>query len=684
MLTNLLGWIHASADSTEPETGRKFHRNIPLLVIDDEADQASVDTKEGAVNEDGELDEDHDPTTINRLIRSLLFSFAKCAYVAFTATPFANIYIHEQARTRDLGDDLFPRSFIINLPAASNYTGPARTFGVAEDEDAGLEAVSALPIVRFVGDHACSENPDETGGWMPPKLAGKTEHVPMHGGKRKVPPTLREALLCFLLSTTVRQLREAGPMFNSMLIHVVRYTKVQDIVKEEVEAELSEVVHRLQYGDGSRTPTLLEEMEALWDKDYKTTTAALGEDFTLPPWSQVAMALPRVAATVTVRSINGSALDALDYEQHRDTGLNIVAVGGDKLSRGLTLEGLTVSYFLRSSRMYDTLMQMGRWFGYKEKYLDVCRLFTTKEMYTWFEHIAAATEELRIEFDHMVSVGAMPKDYGLKVRSHPLMLITSAVKMRSGTELSLSYSGDISETIIFDTERTKVQENLNAANSLLRNLGKPRLEGSKAGGYLWESVETTQILQFLERYQTHPEARRADTRLLSRYIRRQNEQNELTTWSVLLASSGLGDAQDLSGSFDGRAVGGIQRDYHGEKMEGRYTIRRLVSPSDEGVDLEPAEWKKAHEQTIAAWTTSKRKNKSPEPPKVPSGKASRGARPKNRGLLLIYPLDGRTARTQEDVPVIGIALSFPESDTAKEISYRVNNVFSAAGDYDEI
>ena len=381
VLKNLLGWIHASADSKDPETGRKFHRHISLLVIDDEADQASVDTKVGAIDEDGLPDEDHDPARINRRIRSLLFSFEKSAYVGFTATPFANIYIHENAKTKDLGDDLFPRSFIVNLPAASNYAGAARIFGIPEDDDADLDAIKPLPIVRFVKDHAKSDDLDEAEGWMPPKLIDKTGHVPLYNGKRTIPPSLRKALMSFLLSTAVRSIREPGPLFNSMLIHVVRFTNVQNIVKEEVEAELSDMVSRLQHGDGARKPTLSEELRALWEEDYAPTTASFGSEHELPDWDSVAAALPRVAASILVRSINGSALDALDYEVHRETGLNIVAVGGDKLSRGLTLEGLTVSYFLRCSRMYDTLMQMGRWFGYKEKYLDVCRLFTTKELY---------------------------------------------------------------------------------------------------------------------------------------------------------------------------------------------------------------------------------------------------------------------------------------------------------------
>jgi hypothetical protein len=683
VLKHLLGWIHHSADSKNVETGRKFHRHIPLLVIDDEADQASVDTKSGAFDENGQPDPEHDPTRINRLVRSLLFSFEKSAYVGFTATPFANIYIHEQARTNELGEDLFPRSFIVNLPAPSNYAGAARIFGIVEDDDAGLSEVRPLPVVRLVEDHATSDGTRETEGWMPPRLLAKTGHVPLYGQRRQVPPSLRKALMSFMLSTTVRSIRETGTLFNSMLIHVVRFTNVQEIVREEVERELKDFVSRLQYGDGDRKPALLDEFQKLWETDYVVTTAAFGSERELPPWKEVAARLPRTAATVVVRSINGSALDALDYEQHRETGLNVVAVGGDKLSRGLTLEGLTVSYFLRSSRMYDTLMQMGRWFGYKEKYLDVCRLYTTAELHQWFKHIAAATEELRLEFDYMVNVGGTPRDYGLKVRSHPLMMVTSAVKMRSGTELSLSYAGDISETITFDIGQVHLQ-NLNSVNALLRALGEPEADGGRTKGYLWREVDTDRILQFLDGYLTHPEARRADTRLLSRYIRRQSDRNELRSWTVLLVSSGLSGAADLAVHFDGRDVGSIERESQKPTRPLRYTIRRLVSPTDEARDLSADEYQRALDFTVADWRASTRKNKSATTPKVPSGRGIRHARPKQRGSLMLYPLDGTTAGTAGAVPVVGMAISFPASDTARAIEYTVNNVFTTAGDYDDL
>ena len=103
----------------------------------------------------------------------------------------------------------------------------------------------------------------------------------------------------------------------------------------------------------------------------------------------------------------GEAKDALEYRYadmqtrerlaHNETvpweerGEHVIAVGGDKLSRGLTLDGLSVSYYLRASQMYDTLMQMGRWFGYRDGYLDVCRIYTTQELAEWYRFIASAS-----------------------------------------------------------------------------------------------------------------------------------------------------------------------------------------------------------------------------------------------------------------------------------------------------
>jgi hypothetical protein len=689
VLRNLLGWIQSCADASDEVSGRRFISNVPLLVIDDEADLASIDTRQQEFDEFGSPDPEHDPARINGLIRQILRSFERVGYVGYTATPFANIFIHDRGQTRELGDDLFPRSFIVNIPPPSNYVGPARTFGIGANDDAGLEEIHALPVVRVVTDHADSDELDEENGWMPPKLVKRTAHRPVYDGKDCIPPSLREAILTFILTVTVRKLRESGPHHNSMLVHVVRYTNVQQLVAEQVERALREIAQRIQNGDGDRSPGILDELHNLWTRDFIPTNRrcqeVAGERAAprLPSWREVRARLKEAALSIHVRTINGSAGDILDYEENRLTGLNVIAVGGDKLSRGLTLEGLSVSYFLRASRMYDTLMQMGRWFGYRDGYLDVCRLYTAAELLEWFTHIAAASEELQREFQHMVNVGGTPKDYGLRVRSHPVMLVTSAVKMRNGTNMQLSFSGDISETIIFSRDPRWITQNLTAVANWLASLGGPVGGGSKTGGYTWSGVNVEQVVTFLSSYRSHEDALRANTALLSQYIKAQRENGELRNWTVRLVSSGKADA--VESEINGLPIGLVARaQYPEDSRPGRYTIRRLVSPSDEMIDLSEEQRKQALAVTVNDWEQDKDPKKRENPPEVPGGRQIRQIRPKVTGLILIYPLDPQRAGISDtSQPITGIAISFPRSDTAREIAYAVNNVFTRRGGDDD-
>jgi hypothetical protein len=686
VLDNLLSWIRSCADAEDPEYHRRYVRNVPMLLIDDEADIASIDTREQRFDQQGKPDPDHNPTEINKLIRKILGSFERVGYVGYTATPFANIYIHDGGRTRELGDDIFPRSFIISIPPASNYFGPARVFGIPPGDDAGLDEVPALPIVTPVSDHADSEFSNEEHGWVPPKLVAKTEHVPLFEGVRQIPPSLREAILVFVMAIAVRRLRSVNPLHNSMLVHVVRYTNPQAIVSEEIGSALNDIVQRLRHGDGDRTPTMRAEFRALWDGDVvpknHACAAILGAEVvrSLPKWDEVEGILLDSASSIKVRTINGTAGDVLDYDSHKETGLNVVAVGGDKLARGLTLEGLTVSYFLRASRMYDTLMQMGRWFGYRDGYIDLCRLYTAREIIEWFTHIATASEELRREFDLMVSAGGTPKDYGLKVRSHPVLLVTSAVKMRNGTQMRLSYSGDISETITFDRGTAWIARNFSATENWLLRLGAP---SSSDGGYTWTGKTAAEVLGFLGSYVSHADAIRANTGLLGRYIRKQNEQGELVDWTILLCSSNADTARMVT--VAGKSVSLFKRaEFPEQQRDDRYKIRRLVSPRDELRDLTESQRKAALDATIAAWEADPDKDPAAERPTAPSGRQVRIARPKTRALLMLYPLDPTNAHMGEEVkPIIGLAISFPNSDTAAEIVYTVNNVFTSNGDDDD-
>jgi hypothetical protein len=656
VLTNLVRWALNWADKNVQ--GRKIIKNSPLLVIDDEADNASVNTKEVKLDETGIPLEQQDPTAINKLIRKLLHSFEKTAYVGYTATPFANIFIHPQVKTNEDGDDLFPRHFIVNLPAPSNYIGPVQVFGLDSnsvvDSLGDLEGFTGLEIIRTVTDQ------DE---WIPTNH--KKDHVPPH-----LPESLKEAIRVFVLSCAVRFCRGQKTNHNSMLIHVTRYTDVQEWVTKLVSDELTSLHRQLRYSEGSALDQVLSKFEYLWNKDFVPTSkliigTKLQPHVPMPEWEDVKPLLYQVAAKIQVKKINGTAKDVLDY-WGSPNGLNIIAIGGDKLSRGLTLEGLSVSYYLRASKMYDTLMQMGRWFGYRPDYLDVCRLYTTDELVEWYKHITVASEELRNEFDYMADMGATPEEFGLKVRTHPTgLIITGANKMRNGTVMKLSFAGAISETYLFGKDKNIIRQNLQATEDLISGLGTYTIAKNN---FIWKQVESNKIIDFLSNYQSHKNARLANTKILVEYIQSQNKSAELESWAVALISKTKAEnsytiAKLEVGLTDRKNVSQIPSEY-------RLSKSRLLNPTDEMLDFPLA----VQEEIITITKERRKKAGKPETKTItPDGKVIRERRNPKNGLLLLYPLDPKTI--QGELPIIGFGISFPSSKYASLVEYKVNNVY---------
>jgi len=701
VLTNLLSWVEERvADAYEGTSGRRIVERIPLLLIDDEADHASVDTGEQTFDESGNPDPDYDPKRINSLIRRLLFAFEKSAYVGYTATPFANIFIHEKGRTAEEGEDLFPRSFIINLPAASNYVGPVRLFGLENADDPGSR-VEPLDLVRHVRDHAASQDPNERSGWMPPRH--RNGHVPVFNSGDEIPDSLKEAIHSFLLACAARKVRSAGPHHSSMLIHVTRYNSVQAHVRRQVEEYLVSLRRRIVYGEGAASGTLMAELRRLWHEDFVPATANVRQiigdaSITDIAWDDIRPLLAQVIQDVQTRQIDGSAGDILDYETHRETGFTVIAIGGDKLSRGLTLEGLMVSYFLRATRMYDTLMQMGRWFGYRAAHLDLCRLYTSPDLEEWFEHVTEASEELRREFDHMAAVGGTPRDYGLKVQSHPILMVTSRVKMRNSAELRLSFSGNVQETVVFYRHEERLRRNLQAAETLIRNMGtsfqqhpareRPAGRHRWEGTFMWEAVAGNSVISFLRDYSTHPDAVKVNARILADFIEKKMREDELVSWTVALLSG-----EDSAATVAGKTVRLIYRavntrcySLEQQKHDQRYLIRRLLAPRDEAIDLGKEEYAAALAMSIEEYELGRATARRSSPPDEPSGihirhvrglgRASSGvAGHPQRGLLLLYPLSPVPAEITFDGPVMGFGISFPASSTSTTVAYKVNNIY---------
>lgn len=704
VLRNLLRWVLHVRGEEVPGGKGKIIRGVPLLVIDDEADNASINTKDRK----GKQADDDDVTAINGRIRELLDAFEKSAYVGYTATPFANIFINPDAETPKHGEDLFPRSFILNVSPPSNYVSPSRVFGLDGDPDSGIEPKQELPLFRLVDD-----NEDV----FPPKHK-KDLHI------HELSDSLLRALHCFVLVCAARRARGQTEAHNSMLVHVTRFVDVQHQVAQLVQQQVDSIRRRLAIGEGERRQTLLSELQKLWQEEFEPTSAhirAMSSDENLPEvtWAQVAAELPEAAGRIEVKEINGHATDALDYVAHRQ-GFNVVAVGGDKLSRGLTLEGLSVSYFLRATQMYDTLMQMGRWFGYRPGYLDLCRLFTTEDLRRWYRHIALAEVELRREFDRMKAAGLTPRRYGLRVREHPGgLLVTAMNKMSHARTQRLSYAGDLVQTPTFSTDVNIVRANRKVVGDFLASIGGSGKAENEASAWLWKVKAKSLLNDLLPSLSVAPECWRLQKPELCEFIRRQSDAGELTDWTVALINKQTAtdaekcDIHDLNVGVTTRTPetdtwprgskppalfrapnSNIQDPAHHTldlmkwKLDDATLAELLGKRAVEGggpiFDSDEADllasWRGRTLHEIAIDLTARRhpRTEGSKGKQSVRGDIARQLRPKTHGLLTIYPLLPRGVDNwPTDEPFMGLAFSFPSSHTARAVEYKVNKVWQA-------
>ena len=644
VLRRIHGWLAAQSGPDNKI------RNKSVLIIDDEADNASIN-----ISNDPEVN-----STINRGITQILSLFGRNAYVGYTATPFANIFI-------PLNDEnLFPRDFIINIPAPSSYIGPHKIFGfdVAEEDD---ETLSVLPIVNRIEDY-----PD-----FVPNRHKKDDQVPS-----SLPDSLKNAIRCFILTCAIRRLRGQKTVHNSMLVHVSRFVRWQDHITELVSIQF----HNYRRGIDQNDDQTMELLRQTFEKDlkgyssYKTVSAKilksdlkeLDSQIQVHTWEEVNVHLHDAASKIEVKAIHGGSGEALDYYEHKN-GLSVIAIGGNKLSRGLTLEGLSVSYYLRASRMYDTLMQMGRWFGYRSGYVDLCRLFTSRELNEWFCHITRASEELRQEFDYMSDVaGATPEQYALKVRTHPGVLqISASNKMRSATNVQISWAGRLVESYEFKKDITQIQSNLKHTKRFVQSLTQNFKAIDK--GFIWENISCGSIVQFFSGIKALDNLKAYDPQNLIRFISKQDENGELTNWRVILMSkSSTVNTTTISINDNSEEIGHWKRTADDKILDDSvYYLRKshIISPGDEFLDLTKDQYAKAMDLT-------KSKRKKEGVPKYPNGQIVRNEiRDPKEPLLILYLLDPQEGATGMPIgtePFVGYAISFPKSDFNAPVTYAIH------------
>lgn len=626
--------------------------HYPVLIIDDECDQASINTKKMQsyfkANEQ-ELEEgmskkersEINPTAINEKIRELLNLFNQKVYLGYTATPYANIFIDPDAPQDDrLGRDLFPRDFIISLATSPNYTG-VKTF-FRDDNNQNYKR------------HLFKVVTDETD-----LIERSKRQQPIIKGLNN---SIKRAIYDFLIATAIRRQRGSED-HNSMLIHVSRFNQNQSDVKCLVENYVDTLCRKLKYEE-----SFITEFEEYWHKNFKNSSKYfLGDKFS-DDWEQISNKLLEIAKNdeIAICEINGYAKEVLDYINTKSKV--VIAIGGNKLSRGLTLEGLTVSYYLRGTNTYDTLMQMGRWFGYRKPYLDVCRIYTTQSLMDSFEVVSMAEEELRDLITYMSSIGAKPKDFSLRVQKHPSLKPTSQNKMRGIQSIRYSLSGARQQLTALDKRRFEI--NYKLTERFVDSLAKYQLKERRRGSYVFDHVPAETVLEFLRGFHVGDDSvksKNVDPEIWVDYIEKMNAKGELGTWTIGLYSLKGNNSEEMKQSthkFSNYYLELPKRMVHFEG-DNILRVKALVAPGAEFVDFDDH-----HEDFI-------RYNE-----KEINSLELRAKRNVNQGVLNLYVFDSKDLEIVFDYNPILLEISFPESENAIEVQdYYVN--FVDGGEYAE-
>ena len=450
-------------------TGDGRISDVPMLMIDDEADNASINTNK----------EDLDPTRTNAMIRRILSLFAKSCYVGYTATPFANIFINPDAYDEDVRDELFPRDFIYCLEAPTTYFGAEKVF---------LNDDTSEAVVRRIID--CEE--------LLPFSHKRDDAV------SELPPSLYRAFDQFIIARTIRNLRGQTRKHCSMMVNVSRFVPVQKTVRDFIslrKKRLQDAVqaYYLMPESASSKNIYMQDLKSAYETEFSDC------GFT---WDAVKAALNSTFEHLHVYVINSKSDEVLDYTKYEKDGIGLtaVAIGGLSLSRGLTIEGLTVSYMYRNTRMYDTLMQMGRWFGYRPGFEDLCRVYLSPDSINWYAHIAQAAEELVQQVKRMRRDNLSPRQFGLYVMAHPdSLLITAANKMRTGETVTFrqNFSGRILESYIVSTDADVNRSNFRLIqNSWKSGFGGRSVEATEKG-WVIRDVAIEKIEDFLVSFNAH-------------------------------------------------------------------------------------------------------------------------------------------------------------------------------------
>lgn len=607
----------------------------PMLLIDDEADNASVNT-----NENPKI-----ATAINQCIRDILHTAKQSTYVGYTATPFANIFIDPDTTDGLDREDLFPADFIKSLDPPNNYVGASRLFG--EDADLMQPCVRKIPL-----DYIDVLPVKHLGAWKVPGL----------------PSSLVDALREYVLARAVRVSRGDGNESSAFLVNVSRFNAVQAQVRDFLDVVLAEIVSAIEswsMASWEKSASMIE-LKRVWDKEYEGTIEL--------DWNGIRPYLKAAVTPMETRLVNMKG-GGIDYESAPPTGLHLIAVGGLALARGLTLDGLLVSYVLRNVGAADTLLQMGRWFGYRPGFENICRVHVTESLIGHFEEVSGSVEELRADFQRMALLGKTPLEFGLKVRQSPTGIsITASNKMRSATEISLAEdfsNRHIQAYSVYDSKEIN-GKNLDAFKSFYSRISTVSKEQvtEEANARVWTDVPVLEVVRLLKEFelpQTEFSVLEAGgASLIAAYIE-DRHKTELARWDVAIPYVKLRPSE-----------GALRFEYMPEGFDGQtYYRSRTSAVKDE--DLVKITEKNAvafgdddliyGEDRSKIFTEAETiKQRAVEANVKPPSSAVRIAMSRNRPLLVIHMLRLASKNKTEtldfdpELPVITLSLVFPGTE----------------------
>ena len=663
----------------------KGYVNVPMLLIDDEADNASVNTRK----------DETDPTRTNKLIRQICNLFMNSTYVGFTATPFANVFIDPDSVDAMQHADLFPEHFIYALEAPSNYVGADKIFYPEGTFYHNLRYITDITEP----DYASEEYKDLVQNNLEVLNSGTFYYKHKKEWDGILPNSLRESILCFCLANVVRDLRGQSKEPRSMLVNMSRFIHVQKVITGHVaewfEALFNDI--RVNFNeDASKNHhlPLYGELRSLWEKHFSQVN-----DVTFARVSQKATLLAALEK-IEVKMVNGSKQSAsLNYKEN--PSLRVIAIGGLALSRGLTLEGLMVSYFYRNTATFDVLMQMGRWFGYRRGYEDLFQIWTSHTSALWYAEVAKASAELKNDIREMFDQQLTPKDFGIKVRDNcDELQITASNKMRTAVSKDMMYSfyGNIYDTpyITSKIEHNKInmQRVQELASELFaqgyslrftdyKKVNKDVIDTSDGSSRYFADVPKEVVVEFLRGIKYSMANPRFDAKNIINFLEDEDTEG-VDLWDVVFESGkstthynvkGLRQIKCMERSICSTTRNIIQistrRRVMTGSMEGRFALSKEDIESAE--DAQRNQWEKDGENSLGR--------------DIPV-KAYFRFLPKRKPMLVIMFIKPKEADGEEeemlhkyrealgDDCIVAFAVGCPGvNDEGKAVKYQVNKIF---------